>query len=1188
MTNQQQKSTKNEQKQPKPPPANTTTTITLQTALTALILTLITPLTKSQQAFDLNLIRGDIFETSISSLFPMSHMRNPAFKSLNTSLKITQPMQLTDEGIEGNYTNCTISGRLNLFDGYLICNDSSIIIQRFDAQKNRLLPHTTLNLQNSDRCITAEIKPDLSTIYFVCLKTGTELLVVTTVVGFENAFPIKRRYLFEVEGVADPGSILDTFVYVEGDSEFLIVFKRDYALVEAPEKKDSATQIFCFEMKANGTLSLFKTFDKALLPELAQADSFMEVDYHQNNLIVLVKNSTNLIKKSQKEEKIDPETVRLGTPSVNSPVYIISYYNCSIFTKTPCKATNLPINLNITQGIFQINREITQRFPIILSQPYSATHLKVCKIKSTATELKFLDCTLSYYNQEPQPSTFPSKIEISDQGILLKFSSKSTQKYTNFAFMQKDGNYYYQSPFPTNTVINMYRSLIAILNSTIQLYSITPSGLAQIRSSLLPVHQAWNVTLFPNMYSDGVQLSGYMMDGPFDRSFFRYELPNIVAYRAIPIPYLIDSSYVVGNDLRVFVSSEDNRIQVTEDRFINEFIYEFEDLSIDDILKAVQNEDYMTVQTKAGMVIFECVWISQHRYHCDKLLGFDVPAGFGFEKSFLSNESFGSVYKTDNDTLVVLAKLDGSLVSKQFGVRAEQVVYSYNRKTGFKMVFEFKTENPVISIFELISESRKVSELKELYNITASTVNQTQLSVSGISFDPFEQNILYVSTSLKSAQIYKLRLEATTAVLNDTLNLSYQVTDLCVSRSGVTVFGKDSVKSLDKDTRTHSRWTYPIQELGVNQIDKVVCIPKLSQAILLGSSNFKSTIAMRLDLDKLGDANQRVPSVQSLDSFFDGFAIGSNRLDLILSYRDQRGFVRFFNYFSSGYFFRINFTTTGVGEAMFVGQNLGGYSYSEVKGVEIHEFVNSTVLGGLRTFTPKTLMEYSLGDLVNITGPIVNISYKGRPKNPEKIENLQKNPKNQKRPKIEGKGIDATENVTIGELLTENGIYKRPSIQSKETPKKIRVGGPYSVIAAGQFPYSITVYNTKQLTVIGSFEIFDYYVEDYGVAYMEITGEIIILAGLQYSGKVVLRVYRFNPVVKDVRFVDFGVETRISKLKLRRISDQEVLVGLYDEFLRQLDLMVVVFEDEDSLVKDLTTLEKSEFYSEKMFQNTPF
>lgn len=87
-------------------------------------------------------------------------------------------------------------------------------------------------------------------------------------------------------------------------------------------------------------------------------------------------------------------------------------------------------------------------------------------------------------------------------------------------------------------------------------------------------------------------------------------------------------------------------------------------------------------------------------------------------------------------------------------------------------------KNERIEIMSIQAQDKIVS----LYNITADAFATEKLNLGGMSFDPHEKDTLYLSTKDKASSIYKLKIYDYYAQLNSTINLSYSVENLCISK----------------------------------------------------------------------------------------------------------------------------------------------------------------------------------------------------------------------------------------------------------------------------------------------------------------------------------------------------------------------------------------------------------------------
>jgi hypothetical protein len=174
-----------------------------------------------------------------------------------------------------------------------------------------------------------------------------------------------------------------------------------------------------------------------------------------------------------------------------------------------------------------------------------------------------------------------------------------------------------------------------------------------------------------------------------------------------------------------------------------------------------------------------------------------------------------------------------------------------------------------------------------------------------MSFDPHEKDILYLSTNDRASQIYKLEILDNYAKLNSTINLSYSVQNLCVSKLGITIATGNLIKSLEKDQSMHSIWTYPVKDLGVEKVIESKCVPRINSMVIRGLSTFNDPVVARLELDEYAKAYERIHSVERLHDFKGNFRVGISDYSLITTYSTTEG-ISFYNYYVNGFFFRLN------------------------------------------------------------------------------------------------------------------------------------------------------------------------------------------------------------------------------------------------------------------------------------------
>lgn len=195
-------------------------------------------------------------------------------------------------------------------------------------------------------------------------------------------------------------------------------------------------------------------------------------------------------------------------------------------------------------------------------QGFDMEYLTSCKISSN-TILRVWDCVNYYFEAEfDEEKYFTGKLERSNQAIMLKRFKQNNSQYGNFILLEISRNYYYSQYFDTVTSISLYSTVITLNSTSMRLWSISSSGYAELRSSNLETHSDFNLKIYPNLFSLGIEFKGYLMDGPYDKLFFKQQLPSIIAYKNIPIPYPLDYSLIGGNDVRVSLSKGDSEIQV--------------------------------------------------------------------------------------------------------------------------------------------------------------------------------------------------------------------------------------------------------------------------------------------------------------------------------------------------------------------------------------------------------------------------------------------------------------------------------------------------------------------------------------------------------------------------------------------------------------------------------------------------
>jgi hypothetical protein len=357
--------------------------------------------------------------------------------------------------------------------------------------------------------------------------------------------------------------ILDSYIYEENSVLYMILFKRNFMVEESDSANQFNNKIMVFELKDQGVVKLVKTIDSKMLPKLANFDKLAEFDYDRKNIKII------------------------GRDKDSQYLTIVAYNDCSILSES-CETDILDKDTGLRNALFQVNRDSTEKYSNIMYTSFDRDYVTNCKI-SSETILRIWDCTNHEFEQEEEfggDKFFTGKLERSNEGIMLKRYDYETKTYGNFIFCEYNRNYYYSQYLDTITSVNLYSSIITVNSTNMKLWRVSKSGYAELRSNNLEEHSEFNLEIYPNLFSLGIQFRGYLMDGPYDKLFFKQQLPSIIAYKNVSIPYPIDYSLIGGNDVRVDLSKGDSNISVQESRFVDKIVYSFQDVTADKIMVA--------------------------------------------------------------------------------------------------------------------------------------------------------------------------------------------------------------------------------------------------------------------------------------------------------------------------------------------------------------------------------------------------------------------------------------------------------------------------------------------------------------------------------------------------------------------------------------------------------------------------